>query len=163
MRHGWWAPTPPPDPSGVCDHEAPACLLACTCLSSTPPTEPQVPGLCRHEVEQPHPLLPSLAMKTRLASNSRDTSLPLPPSFWVKSTRKSEGLHQLREFKTTLEMEVIRPRTLSLRNPATDFSGYGMFSKVQRLTLIRELGTPEKNRDAQHSPNSPGATQLMSA
>lgn len=71
--------------------------------------------------------------------------LSLPPSFRVKSTRKSEGPHQLREFKTTFQMERIRPRTLSLRNPATDISGYGMFSKVQRLrTLSRKLGTPGK-------------------
>lgn len=61
MRHGWWAPTPLPDPSGVCYHEAPACLPACTCLGSIPPTEPQVSGLCRHEEHFPFILTSSSA------------------------------------------------------------------------------------------------------
>ena len=93
MDETWVVASTPRQILQVCgDSEAPACLLACTCLGSLLAAEPQDSGLCRHEEHpstlRPHPLLPPSAMETRLASNSQDAGLPLPPS-----SRKAEGLH----------------------------------------------------------------------
>lgn len=56
MDETWVVASTPRQILQVCgDSEAPACLLACTCLGSLLAAKPQDSGLCRHEK---HPSFP---------------------------------------------------------------------------------------------------------